>query len=1028
MVDQNPTINNGIVSSNIQWDDPTETENESTIEWSVPDVKEGDPRPEDITRQYTESGVDWGYEPEGGSTMNIRTEEEKQGMAGVIKDVQTAGTIAAGTIIEQGGALPMAVEAAKATPGGWQTKTAVGVGTFLFSLYAGSKARTELGLERVSDLDPEDQPYGRFIETTTASLLPGAYIQRLGLMGTRFVEGSIVDTMLLTAKRNPKMFLAGETSAAVMSGAGGYAAVQQGFSPDDPRVAAWEIITPVATQFMTQSALKAAPIIQAQYAKFSPQAKYSQAGKTIEMFARHFEEDPTFALNTFKKLAETDPYLAETLTLSQATDSDFLKSIDSYLRKYVKSYGPKADEAIKKAREHIGLQIAAVSRIKDPEALRTAAKLERDFMISIVEDRLNVATREAHEAAARIASENIDFRPGSKAFTDTSKEIRKILGEAISDSRQVERELWSQVDQTLKIGDENEVNNFINTFRQLKGEISEFYWGEQIPKQAKEFFKKYGIREVSGETTPQIEGLESTQLLDVGEDISNLTTKDLIQIRSGFLASVRKFSSGTSAEFDLARVYGKLADSILSDLDIIYKDAGDISYEKARNFSRDFNDTFRRSFVGEITATGTSLNRDIPEVLANKLTLTGKDLTASRLRDLENASRFLFDQTNELSQEVKWSTMMDLQHQMVRLLADDIGVVKGTVDGAKIRKPALEKFLENNQDLMDNPAFSSIKKAITDAIDSEIGRSNLKSLITGDKTQITSKYRQLVGQDPLKLATTVINSPNQSDAVRKFVQDGIALSQSAALGDITPQEVINSTRTALMTAIFKKSMRKDTMGGQEIQLLDLNKLRTNLHTPSIIGDDGPLEIMYKEGLYDQDSYNAIIQLLDTAERINLSQLDVIPIDVEPHSGMTDYITRAGARIAGSFAVKTGAQAAGSGSVPITAYGAGAKVGEQLLAATPKQQQLILISEFMANPNQMVMDPFTGIERKISDVLFDAVGTGKAAIGKMSMVNGWLISKGIHQIGQTMQGMDRFFETGEENIQWNEPLEETSTLQ
>ena len=89
---------------------------------------------------------------------------------------------------------------------------------------------------------------------------------------------------------------------------------------------------------------------------------------------------------------------------------------------------------------------------------------------------------------------------------------------------------------------------------------------------------------------------------DTGElvikDNASLDTDILKKFRSKMLNEVRKSLSGENPDLDNARIYGQLAEAALEDMNNIQ--TGSQEYDIARQFSKNINDVFKRSFLGDL--------------------------------------------------------------------------------------------------------------------------------------------------------------------------------------------------------------------------------------------------------------------------------------------------------------------------------------------------------------------------------------------------------------------------------------------
>ena len=138
------------------------------------------------------------------------------------------------------------------------------------------------------------------------------------------------------------------------------------------------------------------------------------------------------------------------------------------------------------------------------------------------------------------------------------------------------------------------------------------------------------------------------------------------KLRSELLALARAASRDPD-QAGMERIYSDLAEATMDDMDAAFKAAGDRAYDEARQFTREMNDTFTRSFVGRATGTGKYGDRVAPEVLLQKALSTGRQAGSLRLQELAEATRFL--NQRGFADDSAYRTMMGAQDQVLRIAA-----------------------------------------------------------------------------------------------------------------------------------------------------------------------------------------------------------------------------------------------------------------------------------------------------------------------------------------------------------------------
>ena len=122
----------------------------------------------------------------------------------------------------------------------------------------------------------------------------------------------------------------------------------------------------------------------------------------------------------------------------------------------------------------------------------------------------------------------------------------------------------------------------------------------------------------------------------MGPKKKTANVEDLIQVRSDLLEYSRKASR--AGDTNDARIYGQLAEAVLDDLSSLNTEG----YRVARQYSKDLNDYFSRTYANELRAlTGSGAERVPAEVLVSKVYGANSDMTAMRMQQIENAVGFI---------------------------------------------------------------------------------------------------------------------------------------------------------------------------------------------------------------------------------------------------------------------------------------------------------------------------------------------------------------------------------------------------
>ena len=207
--------------------------------------------------------------------------------------------------------------------------------------------------------------------------------------------------------------------------------------------------------------------------------------------------------------------------------------------------------------------IAGLESAGDPQALRVAAQMRDDYMRGLIATRIQVAQTQALEAAANIA-------PGQPNSVATyGRAMNEIMGDAMSEVRRVESELWQQVDRTLP----GEANVIIKRFDELKADLLP---EEKLPVIVEAFVRRVrgdppdsGLPDDIRALIKEVFGDKLPSRPVVGDNVPT-TSGELMRFRSRMLALSRE--AAAKNEFSDARIFGELAEASLDDLDTIQVD------------------------------------------------------------------------------------------------------------------------------------------------------------------------------------------------------------------------------------------------------------------------------------------------------------------------------------------------------------------------------------------------------------------------------------------------------------------------
>ena len=351
------------------------------------------------------------------------------------------------------------------------------------------------------------------------------------------------------------------------------------------------------------------------------------------------------------------------LTAGQKTGLPLLNAIEAALAVRHAKYSGENKNIGRKALEAQTLMLKRLEDLsrKDPQALGRLAQLRRTNNANMLEARYEAAHASAAQRIAAISKDTPSAR------VEIGKIVKEEIEQALKEARAVEKELWEQAYRAgfkktkfpvedpatgtvrmvegltpKKVDTQNLFLSYLDFASRSTPERMKF----GVPPAVQAMMKRIGIDEVMVDKYKQ--GLLSPEYMETGvipynflpnpKDLGGLPVPDLINIRSDLLSFARDAAS--KGDVGDARLFGNLAEASLEDLSALKLPA----YDTARRYSKDLNDTFTRSFVGDLTATGKRGEKIPAELIVKRAFGANSDLVAMRMEQIEDASGFMLDQ------------------------------------------------------------------------------------------------------------------------------------------------------------------------------------------------------------------------------------------------------------------------------------------------------------------------------------------------------------------------------------------------
>ena len=828
-------------------------------------------------------------------------------------------------------------------------------GGFMYGAVAAEEASQGLGVGPVESLPPELRSAGYFGESLGGSLTILSAPYAAAVTGYRFAQttvGNYLNQIINTAKTQPIKYGLAEGSAALS--AAGAAGLAEEVAPGQTGV---RITSEVAGGILNPTRLTlgavnyGTSILKRGWEGITPSGRETAAARVLSDILAVTGEDPEVLARILR-----DPNIigSENVTAAQKTGSLGLSALEAHLSDFSKQFGAESQQKARDAMDILRTQITLLSNTGDPAALQAAAEMRSVYYRTLIQGRLDSAERAAQTAAGKITKDT----PGAREAL--SKQARGALEQSLSDARKAESELWNQVDGTRTVG----FDNLQSTYDSVRADLLPEVRNEKTPKIVRDFLARISAPKE-----------EAQSLIILPENISRQTTaeavgtnvKEMRQLRSELLDMAR--SSTNAGEFGQARIFSNLAEAVLDDMDAAFVQAGDTAYQSARTFSREFNETFSRSFAGRATAQGKYGDRVAPEILLRKALATGKEAGALQLQELEEATRFMVNRG--LGSDEAMKNMLDAQDRILRLAAaDTLNPLTGQVDPKKVAT-----FLRDNETLMKR--FPEIKNDLMLAVTSEQKRADMANLATRQLSTISKQKAlgKMLTSDPVAMAGRMLISTNQEKELTDLIN--LAKPGYTPRGGVTPvssKDAIDGLRASVYDAAVIKSTRNG--------VLDLDLFRGFLFTPSVPGKKSPIQIMQDSGVVDSKHVADIKKLLDAAGNITRSQRPGTKIDVRSDLGDVALITIS--RAIGSGVAGATAKAAGSNTPSLIVHGAGARLAETAMTKVPATSAKMILIEAMNDPQKMAL-------------LLMKADTPEKSAQQARQINAWLVQSGISSL-------------------------------
>ena len=288
--------------------------------------------------------------------------------------------------------------------------------------------------------------------------------------------------------------------------------------------------------------------------------------------------------------------------------------------------------------------------VGDPEAIRLAADAERRWFSERLAERLTTAEQNAAQRIARIRVDSPETR------ASVGRIMQEEMENALADAREYERALWQQAELEavdVQLGAQG-LDDAVVTPRTLRARGSsagildavtsvspEYLRGMSGYNTVSQIMSRFGVNNKAMEAYEQ--GKLTTQYLRDGSvpseyitNVKEVPVRDMVRARSDLLSLSR--AAASSGDVNAARIYNEMAEAMMSDMDKLQLPA----YDRAREYSRELNDFFTRTYARDLTASMRTGARKLPpEIIVARAFNTNNDITSQRMAQVMNSTGML---------------------------------------------------------------------------------------------------------------------------------------------------------------------------------------------------------------------------------------------------------------------------------------------------------------------------------------------------------------------------------------------------
>jgi len=438
---------------------------------------------------------------------------------------------------------------------------------------------------------------------------------------------------------------------------------------------------------------------------------------------------------------------------------------------------------------------------------------------------------------------------------------------------------------------------------------------------------------------------------DPAGEVTPLTLVEVQEMRQKALSLGRRLRS--SGDDNEARISYAFAEGLLDDLNAL-EAVADASYQTARSYSRALNDTFTRTFAGDILGTAkTGEARIAPELLAKRVLSGGVDPTLLRVNQLKNIATFMRtegvpgatpeDTLNTVTGSID-NMLRNVRAEVYKEVRDpETGVITPRVDEA-----ALRGWLEKNKELLDEDGFAALRRDLED---------NEKAEVILKQTQLKNKKRTKRLSDMKELQDML---PNTSESPTHAVGDAITAGQRGG----APIKKLNRLYKMVTNKNLSESQRESAKAGLKASILEYASVKSGISSgggeartmyktlftgmEGTPGNTSPVDYMKSKDLITDSEAKTMETFLTELARVETAAVNGNLVDIAKEMGpMVDFYVSIAGSAAGTRAYNM--MVGGSGPGAITAASRGQEFMRQIFSKVPESLKMDVMGELMTNP-------------------------------------------------------------------------------